>query len=248
MLPADAQDAVDEGSVFARLPEDVTNCLLSFLSSYSLRAVAATNRAWRRALQLAPEHLQKRANWKHRWTAAGAGATIETDPAVCTGGGTWHPGGVALASTMLLSTQIDCQFRLIIDRVGPGDLLMGITQYHPEISMNGSGEQTCRLLEMGYHYIMGRTSTAGGVDDEVSSYLFTMFVRASDLKARVENGLLLAFSRMGARLYDRYSTADVHGGVATQTQATPRVDPQLTTELMVAHLAVWRSCGLLAIG
>eukprot|EP01047_Picozoa_sp_COSAG01_P005596 COSAG01_NODE_193_length_22433_cov_91.669114_20_plen_102_part_00 len=43
--------------------------------------------------------------WCHRWTAAGAGATIgASDLAVCRGGGTWHPGGVAVATTFKLRT------------------------------------------------------------------------------------------------------------------------------------------------
>jgi hypothetical protein len=122
-----------DGGGFAGLPEDVLSCLFSFLPAYSLRAAAATNRAWRRALQLAPEPLRRRAAWRHCWSMAGAGAAIAAvDRAVCTGGGTWHPGGVAVASSLLLSTQTDAGFRLVVESAAPGDLLMGITQQLPE--------------------------------------------------------------------------------------------------------------------
>ena len=167
-------------SGFARLPEDVLNFIFWFLPPYSLRSAAATNRVWRRALQLAPKPIRQRAAWRHRWTAAGAGATIESDPTVCTGGGTWHPGGVALASTMLLSTQTLLQFRLVVESASPGDLLMGITQHFPDRNSSGTSDDAnvCSPLEMGYHYIMGRSSAAAGIGHEVRSDAFMPIVLA----------------------------------------------------------------------
>lgn len=236
-----------EGSSFARLPDDVLTYVFSFLPPYSLRSAAATNRWWLRVLWLAPKPVRRRASWRHRWTAAGAGASIQNDPAVCTGGGTWHPGGVALASSLLLSTHTDVRFRLVIETAAPGDLLMGITQRLPDDALAGSvGDlDLWSPLEMGYHYIMGRTSEAAGVGDEVrSSDIRRILVcqkirvcwkaRAAQLNARG----CCPFSALLALLWDQYFTAGAHGGAVTQTQTTPRVDRQSTMASMVVHQGI----------
>eukprot|EP00966_Prymnesium_polylepis_P016711 385514-Prymnesium_polylepis.1 len=71
---------------FARLPEDLLSSIYTLLPARSLRAAAASNTAWCRALRLAPVSVRRRADWLHEWTSAGAGAFIElADAAVCAG-------------------------------------------------------------------------------------------------------------------------------------------------------------------
>lgn len=118
---------------FADLPDDALNTIYMLLPAYSLRAAAASNTAWLLALRRAALPIRRRASWLHHWTMAGAGASIQrADAAVCTGDGTWHPGGVALASTLHLSTGQDSGFRLVVEDAAPGDLLMGITLLQPD--------------------------------------------------------------------------------------------------------------------
>jgi hypothetical protein len=164
---------------FADMPEDALSSIYALLPAYSLRAAAATNSAWCRALRQAPQHIRRRASWMHHWTVASTGASIWcADSAVCTGDGTWSPGGVALATTLQLSRAQTSGFRLVVEDAAPGDLLMGITLLHPEAatpvasSSGGSGATgvaavdndvaTSSLLEMGYNFIMGRGLDANG--------------------------------------------------------------------------------------
>ena len=150
---------------FAGLHEDALDTIYALLSSCSLRAAAATNSAWCRALRRSPQHVRRRASWPHEWTLAGAGALIQhKDGAVCAGDGTWE-GGVALASTLKLSRAHASGFRLVIEVAAPGDLLMGITRYQPEVDGivgAGDGVEELSLLDMRYHYIMGRRIDANG--------------------------------------------------------------------------------------
>jgi hypothetical protein len=109
---------------------------------------------------------------------------------VCTGDGGWTPGGVALASSLHLSSGADGGFRLIVEDATPGDLLMGITQFQPtatpaasdgdgiesvgandgqggEVGVGSNGAAAAGggerpPLEMGYHYLMGRRFDADG--------------------------------------------------------------------------------------
>ena len=160
---------------FAALPEDALSNIYALLPAYSLRAAAAVNAAWCHALWRAPVPVRQRASWRHHWTRAGGGASIGfgADSAVCTGDGTWH-GGVALASTLRLSSAQDSGFRLVVEAAAPGDLLMGIT-LHPEAATpaasadggsggvgGGGGPGGPTPLEMGYNYMMGRRCDADG--------------------------------------------------------------------------------------
>ena len=150
---------------FAELPEDAMSSIYTLLPAHSLRAAAASNTAWCHALRRAPQAVRSRAGWLHCWTSAGAGASIQhTDSAVCSGDGSWSPGGVALASTLPLSRTQDSGFRLVVEDAAPGDLLMGITLHQPEAAGAAAGGDDGRmsLLEMGYHYIMGRRLGADG--------------------------------------------------------------------------------------
>jgi hypothetical protein len=145
---------------FANLPDDVLGYVFSLLSAYSLRAAASTNQTWCRALKLAPKPVRRRAAWMHHWTAAGAGAWIHPrDAAVCTGGGTWHPGGIAVASSLQLSSSTNGSFRLVVESAAKGDLLMGITQ------LLAGRAGTPAPLDMGYHYILGRSGATAGLDE-----------------------------------------------------------------------------------
>ena len=93
---------------FAELPEDALCSIYHLLPAFSLRAAAASNKAWCRALRRSPLPTRRRADWLHRWTVTGAGASIhQPDSAVCAGDGKWTPGGVALATTLQLSTAQD---------------------------------------------------------------------------------------------------------------------------------------------
>ena len=158
---------------FASLPDEAQDVVLSMLSSYDLRACCVASKAWQRAILRAPEAVRHRASWLHQWTAADAGALIEGDRAVCTGAGTWHPGGVSVATTLHLSTKRDMAFRLIIEKASSGDILAGITLHtatQPGPTVHSRAEQPSlesyhgtRLLGMGYDYIMGRTGEYGGV-------------------------------------------------------------------------------------
>ena len=113
--------------------------------------------------------IRRRACWRHEWTSVGAGAVIQrADSAVCAGDGSWHPGGVALASALQLSRAQDYSgFRLIIDTASGRDLLMGITE-QPGVQPTTSGDvgegtaEGTPILKMGYHYIMGRRLGADG--------------------------------------------------------------------------------------
>ena len=117
---------------FADLPEDALLSIYALLPTYSLRAAAASNKAWCRALRRSPILVRQRADWLHHWTCSGAGASIQrTDSAVCAGDGKWTPGGVALATTLQLSRGQDAGFRLVVEDAAPGDLLMGITLHQP---------------------------------------------------------------------------------------------------------------------
>ena len=182
MEPVSSSEMEDAGPgmneyEFAQLTEDVLGRIFALLPAYSLRAAAASNSAWCHALRRASELIRRRASWQHHWTAASTGASIgRADSAVCTGGGTWSPGGVALASTLQLSRAQRSAFRLVVDEYAPGDLLMGITLQRSETaSQLGSSssetspmitddddEVTSSLLEMGYNYIMGRRLDAKG--------------------------------------------------------------------------------------
>ena len=188
---SDAAPADPAERNFADLPEDALNSIYALLPAYSLRAAAASNTAWFRALKQAPQPVRWRASWLHHWTLSGAGASIQrADPAVCTGDGTWSPGGVALASTLHLSRAQHSGFRLVIEDAAPGDLLMGITLHQPDAPASAAGAaaagtaaaSACAaaagddggvppanggpppppLLEMGYHFIMGRSMDADG--------------------------------------------------------------------------------------
>ena len=152
------------------LPDDSMACIFSQLPAHSLRACAATNRAWKQALLRAPDDVRRRLRWRHQWTEVGAGASIPRgDPTVCIGAGTWHPGGVAVAATLQMSKAEDSGFRLILEDASPGDLLAGIT-LHKLLSSGGTdspgrraaASSVGRLLDMGYDFIMGRTGTEGG--------------------------------------------------------------------------------------
>ena len=93
---------------FAELPEDALCTIYALLPAFSLRAAAASNKAWCRALRRSPLPTRRRADWLHRWTVTGAGASIhQPDSAVCAGDGKWTPGGVALATTLQLSSAQD---------------------------------------------------------------------------------------------------------------------------------------------
>ena len=93
---------------FAELPEDALCVIYALLPAFSLRAAAASNKAWCCALRRSPLPIRRRADWLHRWTVTGAGASIhQPDSAVCAGDGKWTPGGVALATTLQLSTAQD---------------------------------------------------------------------------------------------------------------------------------------------
>ena len=158
-------DAIDDvvDCDFAGLPEDALISIYMLLPAYSLRAAAASNTAWHRALQQAPRLVRWRAGWLHHWTLAGAGACIQsTDAAVCAGDGSWTPCGVALATTLHMSTAQDSGFRLVVEDAAPGDLLMGITLFQPGVGDDGATPRLEELLEMGYHYIMGRRIDADG--------------------------------------------------------------------------------------
>lgn len=120
---------------FRHLPEDALIMIYTLLPPYSLRAAAMSNAAWRHALTRAPQHVRHRAAWLHHWTVGSAGACIQrADSAVCTGDGTWHPGGVALAGTLQLSITSNAGFRLVCEHAAPGDLLMGITLHQPAVA------------------------------------------------------------------------------------------------------------------
>ena len=171
-VPAEVLDLRNDPRApdFSDLPEDALICIFSLLPSISLRACAVTNKAWSRALERAPEPVRRRAYWLHQWTAAGAGASIQPpDSTVCSGGGTWHPGGVALASTLQLSTQADAGFRLVVDGASAGDLLVGITLLHGAVAKPAAAGTACAVdaprsaalgadtsppLEMGYEYML----------------------------------------------------------------------------------------------
>ena len=179
---------------FADLPEDALLSIYALLPACSLRAAAASNKAWCRALRRSPLLVRQRADWLHHWTCSGAGASIKrTDSAVCAGDGKWTPGGVALATTLQLSRGQDAGFRLVVEDAAPGDLLMGITLHQPVppssddtappsasdgggsgvgvsdggvgVGDGGAGAAAAGLaplLEMGYHFLMGRSVDANG--------------------------------------------------------------------------------------
>ena len=147
---------------FAHLPQDALIGIYTFLPSYSLRAAAATNKCWSHALRQAPLPVRQRAAWRHRWTRVGAGASLQhPDSCVCTCDGTWSPGGVVLSTTLRLSLGRDAGFRLVVEDVAPGDLLMGITLHRPDDD-EGLRVRHQRLIDTGYHYIMGRHLEADG--------------------------------------------------------------------------------------
>ena len=158
---------------YAELPEDALCTIYALLPAFSLRAAAASNSAWCRALRGAGPATRRRASWVHHWTDASVGASIQpADTAVCTGDGSWHPGGVALAATLHLRKGQDSGFRLTVDAAAPGDLLMGITLLQPEatppaaaaldVGISDRGAPPHPPLEMGYHYMMGRRLDAVG--------------------------------------------------------------------------------------
>ena len=148
---------------YAVLPEDVLINIYMLLPACSLRAAAASNKVWYRALQQAPSPLHQRAAWLHHWTFAGAGARIwPVDSDVCAGDGSWTPCGVALATTLLLSRAQDSGFRLVVEDAAPGDLLMGITLHRPGVGDDGATPRLEELLQMGYHYMLGRRIDADG--------------------------------------------------------------------------------------
>ena len=186
---------------FADLPEDALNSIYTLLPAFSLRAAAASNKAWCRVLRRSPLSIRQRADWLHHWTSAGAGASIQhTDSAVCAGDGKWTPGGVVLSTTLHLTRGQDVGFRLVVEDAAPGDLLMGITLHQsmpppsddtalPAASDGGDGgagggdggdvgvgdggaggaggagaepSGLAPLLEMGYHFLMGRRLDANG--------------------------------------------------------------------------------------
>lgn len=162
---------------FAELPEDALCTIYALLPASSLRAAAASNSAWCRALRASNTVTRRRASWLHHWTDASAGASLQRgDTAVCTGDGSWHPGGVALATTLHLCKRKDSGFRLSVEAAAPGDLLMGITLHMPDTatplaalnpgtSDGGSSPPPpppTPPLEMGYHYMMGRRLDADG--------------------------------------------------------------------------------------
>ena len=105
------------------VPEDVLICIFDQLPPCSLRAAATSNKAWCSALRRSPESIRRRASWLHHWTTAGGASIRHVDPAVCTGDGTWHPGGVALSATLHLSRRPpDTGFRLIVEDASAGCL------------------------------------------------------------------------------------------------------------------------------
>ena len=178
----DPSPANDPEFAFADLPADALSSIFMLLPAFSLRAAAASNKAWCLALRQAPLPIRRRAAWLHYWTAAGAGAAIQrADSAVCTGDGKWSPGGVALG-TLQLSKGKDAGFRLVVEDAAPGDLLMGITLHQPSVAAaapsasdvgGGDGAAAAAAgaagdsggmppLEMGYHFIMGRRLDADG--------------------------------------------------------------------------------------
>ena len=158
---------------FAELPEDALYTIYALLPAWSLRAAAASNSAWHRALMASGPAVLARAAWMHHWTEASAGASIQrADTAVCTGDGSWHPGGVALATTLQMCKGQDTGFRLCVEAAAPGDLLMGITLRRsdaatpvaaPAATFDGAtSSPPPTTLEMGYHYMMGRRLDADG--------------------------------------------------------------------------------------
>lgn len=97
---------------------------------------------------------------------AGAGATVDAhDPAICSGAGTWHPGGVVLAPGLALSTEDDVSWRLSIEVGAPGDILIGIIRMPrkgpPDIS--AEAEAIGLLDKLGYDYIMGREGAPASI-------------------------------------------------------------------------------------
>eukprot|EP01052_Picozoa_sp_SAG31_P000072 SAG31_NODE_2_length_46263_cov_45.908043_42_plen_294_part_00 len=141
------------------LPADALVCIFDLLPPSSLRACAVANKAWRDALQCAPETVRRRAGWLHRWTAAAAGASVcKGYGDVVRGGGSWHPGGVAISATLHLSAAQNVSFRIVVEVASPGDLLVGITRLECAAPQTiHSADLT--LLCMGYDYIMGRSSS-----------------------------------------------------------------------------------------
>ena len=103
--------APEPGSFFGALPEDVLSAVYAVLPAYSLRAAAATSRAWRDALRAAPDAVRRRAQWLHRWTAAGAGAPRGPPP----------PGLAASgASARWRVFRVTCTFLMSPDGTGRG--------------------------------------------------------------------------------------------------------------------------------
>ena len=233
--------APEPGSFFGALPEDVLSDVYAVLPAYSLRAAAATNRAWCNALKAAPDAVRRRARWLHRWTAAGAGASIHSDPSVCSGGGTWHPGGVALASTLRLSTEADAGFRLVLEDPAPGDLLMGITLHPPDpepaqLAAEADGSDP---LDMGYHFLLGRNSHSAGLEGGATTAPRSIFYGGRSRRccfAVSMHGCRRSFS-LGCALTP--CAAEPHGGPRQRPADRPRARRPLTGQARQAA-APWR--------
>jgi len=124
-----------------------------FLYSAALRYLARVCPAFCLALRHAPEEIRRRGNNLVCWSEFGGGSQVELcDAAVALGGGTWHPGGVAVAD-LPLRDRSSISFRFVLERpCASGDLLLGITRCFEDSSQIALQA----ALDTGYCFIMGR--------------------------------------------------------------------------------------------
>jgi len=124
-----------------------------FLNSAALRYLAQVCHSLCLNLRNAPETIRRQANNMVCWSGFGGGSKAELcDAAVASGGGTWHPGGVAVANLPLRNIS-STSFRFVLERpCASGDLLLAITRCSED-----SGQVALQdALDTGYCFIMGR--------------------------------------------------------------------------------------------
>jgi len=131
----------------------VGHMVFANLRAADLRSAAAACGALQQELQRAPHDVRWCAQSLVRWSACGGGAHVdERDPAVVIGGGTWHPGGVAVADLRLTNAWRGA-WRFVLERgARRGDLLFGITR----VDAGKSSLELEEALATGYGFIMGR--------------------------------------------------------------------------------------------